>query len=139
VVENHRLPIVVIEASIRHVSLLEPEDKAGLATLTGYLLDEGTKAHTGSQIAEMIEDVGGVLSMSNGGGGVKVLAPHRGLALKLLFECLSQPNFPNEAFNRQKQRLLAEIADANQQPDVKALLTYRQLAYGKHPLARPSF
>src|SRR5262249_60876496 len=50
--ENHRLPIVVIEASIRHVSLLEPEDKAGLATLTRYLLDEGTKAHTGSQITE---------------------------------------------------------------------------------------
>src|SRR5262249_11607659 len=50
--ENHRLPIVVADASVRDVHLREPEDKAGVAVLTGRLLDEGTAKHTGQQIAE---------------------------------------------------------------------------------------
>jgi zinc protease len=134
--ENHRLPIIVAGAQVRYARLLEPADKAGVATLTGWLLDEGTAKHTGTQIAEMIEDVGGTLTVGSSGGSVSVLAPYRSLALGLLFECLSQPNFPKEAFARQKDRLLAEIDDAELQPDTKAQQVYRELLYGKHPLGR---
>jgi zinc protease len=136
--ENRRLPIIVAEAFVKNVRLLEPENKAGIATLTGRLLDEGTAKHTGPQIAEMIEDVGGMLTMGPTGGSVRVLAPHRQLALGLLFECLSQPSFPPEAFDRQKERLLSEIDDAERQPDAKGQLVYRELVYGKHPLGRPA-
>ncbi len=137
--ENHRLPIVVAGASVRWGHLLEPEDKAGVATLTGMLLDEGTARHTGPQIAEMIEDVGGALSMSSSGGSVKVLTADRSLGLSLLFECLSQANFPKEAFARNQAQLLTRIADAQTQPDQKAEMLYQKLAYGKHPFGRPSF
>src|SRR5207253_1313156 len=37
--ENRRLPIVVAEAFVRNTRLLEEEDKAGVAHLTGELLD----------------------------------------------------------------------------------------------------
>src|SRR5262249_26290689 len=46
---------------------------------------------------------------------------------------------PKEAFARQKDRLLAEIDDAEAQPDAKAQQVYRALLYGKHPLGRPTF
>src|SRR5205823_626166 len=52
--ETHRLPIVVAEAYVRHVGLLEPEEKAGVGTLVARMLQEGTKEHSGPQIAEMI-------------------------------------------------------------------------------------
>jgi zinc protease len=119
--------------------LLEPEDKAGVAMLTGNLLDEGTAKHTGEQIAEMIEDVGGTLSLSSSGGGVKILTPQKSLGLGLLFECLTQANFPKESVAREREKLLNEIDDAEQRPDLKASMTYRKLVYGKHPLGRPSF
>src|SRR5262249_54659933 len=96
--ENHRLPLLVAQAHVRHTQILEPEDKAGVAALVGSLLDEGTKEHSGPQIAEMIENVGGTLSMSAEGGAVNVLSDHRDLALKLLLECLSQPKFDKEEF-----------------------------------------
>lgn len=137
--ENHRLPIVVADALVRGVRLHEPADKAGVATMTGRLLDEGTAKHTGHEIAEAIEDVGGSLDLSSSGGSVKVLSPDRSLGLSLLFECLLEPSFPNTAFNREKTRLLSEIDEAYQQPDVRAELTYRALLYGKHPYGRPSF
>lgn len=135
--ENHRLPIVTAEASVRHAHLLEPEDKSGIAALVGYLLDEGTAKHSGPEIAELIENAGGTLSMSSSGGSIRVLSPHRSLALGLLLECLSQPAFPKEAFARQKEHLLADIDDRETRPDAKARMVFRESVYGKHPLGRP--
>jgi zinc protease len=136
--ENRRLPIVVADASVRWVTLLEPEAKAGVATLMGMLLDEGTVRHTGTQIAEMIEDVGGSLSFNSSSGSVKVLSSDRSLGLNLLFECLSQATFPKDAFARKQAQLLSFIDDTERQPDAKARLVYRHLAYGKHPYGRPT-
>ena len=136
--ENRRLPIVVADAFVRQVRLLEPEDQAGIATLTGMLLSEGTPKHTGPQIAELIENVGGTLSFDASGGALKVLSVDRKLGLGLLFECLMQSNFPQEAFARERAQLLSSIADAERRPEEKALNVFRALAYGKHPLARPS-
>jgi zinc protease len=137
--ENHRLPLVVAEATVKNVRLLEPADKQGLATLTGYLLDDGgTADHTGPQIAELIEDVGGTLSLSAGGGSVRVLAPDRKLGLSLLFDCLSRPAFAKDAFARDQARLLSSIDEAESQPDSKAARTFQALVYGKHPYGRPA-
>jgi zinc protease len=136
--ENHRLPIVVLDAMLRRVSVHEPEDKAGVASLVGDLLDEGTTQHTGAQIAEMIENVGGSLSVGASGINLKVLAPDRSLGLGVLFECLTQANFPQAAFAREKAQQLSAIADAERQPEAKGQMEYRRLAYGKHPYGRPS-
>jgi zinc protease len=135
--ENRRLPIVVADAFVRNGRLLEPEAQAGVAHLTGALLDEGTEKHTGPEIAELIEDVGGSLDFNSAGGGVQVLSADRKLGLKLLLECLACPAFPEDAVARQKLRLLTEIDDEERQPEVKAQLAYDALVYGQHPFARP--
>lgn len=136
--ENHRLPIVVADAMLRRVNVHEPEEKAGIARLVGNLLDEGTTRHTGPQIAELIENVGGSLSVGATGGTVKVLTPERSLGLGILFECLMQANFPPDAFAREKAQQLSAIADAEHQPEAKAQTVFRRLAYGTHPYGRPS-
>jgi zinc protease len=136
--ENHRLPIVVADAMLRRVTVLEPDEKAGVSTLVGSLLDEGTAQHTGPEIADLIENVGGSLSAAASGASVKVLTPERSLGLSLLFECLSEARFPEDAFAREKAQQLSAIADAERRPEAKAQMVYRQLAYGKHPYGRPS-
>jgi zinc protease len=136
--EDHRLPVVVAEARLTHVGVYEPDDKLGVATLTGYLLDEGTFKHSGPEIAELIEDVGGSLEVSSSGGAVRVLAPDRSLGLGLLLECLTQPSFPKEAFKRNQDRLLNAVKEADTEPDTVAQKAYRAAVYGKHPLGRPS-
>jgi zinc protease len=137
--ENHRLPLVVAEATVRNVRLLEPADKQGLATLAGYLLDDGgTANHTGPEIAELIENVGGTLSMSASGGSVRVLAPDRKLGLSLLFECLSRPAFAKDAFARDQARLLSGIDEAESQPDSRAARAFQAAVYGQHPYGRPA-
>jgi zinc protease len=135
--ENHRLPIVVARARVSHVELLEPEDKNGIAALTGMLLDEGTARHTGPEIAALIENMGGSLEMEASGGAVKVLAPDRRPALELLFECLTEANFPKEAFAFQRERLLSTIDDQAQEPKKRAEQAFRARVYGRHPYGRP--
>ncbi len=135
--ENHRLPIVVAEADVKDVFLREPADKSGLAALMGSLLDEGTTAHTGPQISEIIENVGGALSLGSSGGSVKVLAKDRSLGLGLLFECMMGANFPDKAFARDQDRQLAAIDDAEHEPTDRASKLFSKLVYGDHPLGRP--
>ncbi len=136
--ENHRLPIFVASAHVGQVSLREPADKAGLATLMGGLLDEGTTKHTDQEIAEMIENVGGSLSLGSSGGGVKVLTRDRALGLGLLIECLTKPNFPAESFHREREQQLSAIEDAQRQPLQRASLRFHKELYGQHPFAKPA-
>jgi zinc protease len=132
--EDHRLPVVYVEASLRtSARKLQTADKAGLASLMGSLLDEGTANRTGQQIAQAIEDVGGSLSMGAGGGSVKVLKPDLDLGLELFFDCLTRPAFPKDAFERLQKQQLADIADSELQPDERASTVYAEMIYGKHP------
>lgn len=137
--ENRRWPVVVATAQLRRALLVEPAERSGVAYLVGNLLDEGTPKRTGQQIAELIENVGGELSFGATGGLVKVLSPDRSLGLTLLFECLTQATFPPDVFEREKERLLSDIEDAERQPMSKAQQLYREAIYGNHPLGRPSF
>lgn len=136
--ENHRLPIIAADAHVRNVRLFEPPEQSGLTNLMGRMLDEGTEKHTSQEIAELIENVGGSLDMSSSGGSVRVLSPDRSLGLGLLFECLTQANFPKDAFAREHEIQLSDIEDAEQQPDSRAQSEYRAMVYGKHPYALPA-
>ncbi|MFO0807018.1 MAG: pitrilysin family protein [Gemmataceae bacterium] len=135
--ENHRLPIVAADAFVRNTRLSEPADKAGIASLVGTLLDEGTATRTSDQIATAIEDVGGSLSMSSSGGSVKVLSPDRSLGLKLLIDCLTHPSFPKDALERKRAQILSALLEADQRADVRAQRAFAEMVYPKgHPLAR---
>jgi zinc protease len=135
--ENHRLPIFVAAAALREVRLYEPADKSGVAQLMGSLLDEGTQRRTGQQISETIENVGGILSLSARSSSVKVLSDDKNLGLDLLFDSLLHPTFPAEATTRKKDEQLAEIADAQEQPSIRAMEAFMAVIYGNFYLGRP--
>jgi zinc protease len=136
--EDHRLPVVVARAAVKDVTLREPADKAGIASLVGELLEEGTTKHTGEQIATLVADTGGSLNFSSDGASLKVLTPDTDLGLGLMFECLTTPTFPQDAFERQKDQQLSSIADAETQPRTKARQLFNTLVYKDHPYGRPA-
>lgn len=123
---------------MKGVTLREPPDKAGVATLVGNLLEEGTDKHTGPEIAALIEDTGGNLQLGSSGASLKVLTPDTDLGLGLLFECVTRPTFPADALERQREQQLSAIDDAEAQPRTKARLLFNSLVYGKHPYGRSS-
>lgn len=137
--ENKRVPLVVAQAVLRDAAVYQDDSQLGLATLTGSLLDEGTKKQTGTQIAEAIEDVGGSLGFSGGGGSVSTLAGDRKLGLSLLLECFTQPAFPEDAFKRIQAQLISDLVEQQSQPAYRAREGFREAVYGpRHPLGRPN-
>lgn len=136
--ENHRLPIVVVSAEVADVTLREPANQAGVAALTGALLDEGTASRTGRQIATLAEDAGLSLSFSRRGGSLITLSPDLELGLDLFFDCLTRPAFPPAEFERQKEQQLAAIDDEATQPAARGAKLFNALVYGPHPFGRPA-
>jgi zinc protease len=136
--EDHRIPVVVASAAVKDVTLREPPEQAGIATLVGNTLAEGTRQHTGQEIAALIENTGGSLHLASSGGSLKVLTPDTDLGIGLLFECLNRPSFPADGLELQREQQLSAIDDAETQPRTKARTLYNALVYGSHPYGRPS-
>jgi zinc protease len=137
--EDHRLPIVVAHAFVKDTRLTEPADQAGVASLVGNLLDEGTATRSGPQIATTIENVGGMLNVDAAGGSIQVLASDRALGLDVLIDCLRHPRFPRDALERKRNETLSALIDAEQRADVRAQRAFQEAVYGpRHPLSRPA-
>ena len=134
--EDHRLPIVYSRAEVRDIRLREPADKAGIASLVGDLLEEGTNAHTGKEISKLIEDSGGSLSLGAQGGACQVLTPDTDLGLGLFFECLTKPTFPQSEFDRVREQQLSAIEEADADPQARATNLFHAMVYGPHPFGR---
>lgn len=136
---NRNLPIVVAEAHVADVRLREPAAKSGVASLMGDMLEEGTATRSGEEIAKLIEDTGGSLSLSSSGGSLKVLTPDTDLGLNLLFDCLIRPSFPTDALERERDQLLSVIADVETQPSNRARMLFNGQVYGSHPFGRSPY
>src|SRR3989449_3426651 len=141
-VENPSIPTVSLTGSVLAGARYDPESKAGLAIMASRLLDEGTETRTSFEIADAIESVGGAIDADGSFERVVVSAgvlnKDVDLGLELLSDLLMRPVFPQEYVDKEKERTLAEIASAQDRPQVVAGWAFNELVYQDHPLHRPS-
>lgn len=141
-VENPSIPTVSMNASVLTGARYDPETKAGLAIMVSRLLDEGTENRTSFEIADAIESVGGAIdadaSFERVVVSAGVLNKDIDLGLELLSDLSLRPVFPQEYVDKEKERTLAEIASAQDRPQVVAGWAFNELVYQDHPLHRPA-
>ena len=130
-------PVCAVHAHIRGGHSLDPKNKAGLAHLTGSLVDQGTTSRTEEELASALENAGGHLA--GGGTGVAGTMPSARwkLLLELLTDCLIAPSYPKANFERHKKRLLDRLIVDRDEPRVRAALLLRSLVYGDHWMGTP--
>ena len=112
------------------------EAKPGLACLTGRLLEEGTSNRTAHELAEAIEDVGGTLESGPTGSSIRVCREDLALAVELLADVTTRPVFPAESLSWVAERIAADFSADLEDPAFRAELSFRNMIYGAHPLAR---
>ncbi len=117
---------------------MEPGAKAGVANLTGACLDEGTKKHSGEELAEIIEGFGGSIDASGSGAAIAAPLAQFKKAVPLLAEVVTTPSFPDKAIRREREIALSDIKSDMEEPRTVAFLKFKQLVYGAHPYARPT-
>jgi zinc protease len=139
--ENHSAPSVSIRADVRAGSRYESDDKAGLASLTGALLDEGTKTRTAQQIAEAVEAVGGRMNtfgdyQASGVQG-QFLSKDISIGLDIIADVLMNATFPEDKVKQHIERRIAQIKSRLDVPRVLASDIFNEIVFKNHPQHRP--
>jgi zinc protease len=139
--ECHSHPLVSVEAVVRAGAHLDEEQTAGLAALSGRLLDSGAGGSTAEEISREVESLGGMM-MTHGGyllSGISLSMSSDDLetALELPARMLIEPDNDAGEFEKRRQRVLADIVADKDNPRSVALKRFHELAFAGHPRHRP--
>lgn len=133
VVENHKLPRVSIQLTIDNPPILEGE-KAGVSSLTGSLLGNGSTSIPKDDFNEEVDFLGADISFGSQSAFASSLSKYFPRILELMADAAINPNFTQEEFDKEKDKLITGLK--TQEKDVSAIASRVQsaLAYGKgHP------
>ncbi len=118
-------------------------EQPGLAMLTNGLLAEGAGGLSADRIVEGFADLGAEFGNSalrdmawvelRSLTDPELLEP----ALELVNTILARPDFPDRAFERERNRALASLDYEKQSPDSLASKTFYRHLYGDHPYGSP--
>jgi zinc protease len=140
VAERPAIPIVITRVFVRAGANHDPQDREGLANLTGALLTRGTATRTGPDIDSAIEFVGGSLESGAGRDGssatLAVLKKDVDLGLDLLRDVVLTPSFPEAEVKRKVAETQAAIKRSEESPETVAARALAPLVFPNHPYGR---
>ncbi|HET8610473.1 MAG TPA: pitrilysin family protein [Burkholderiales bacterium] len=138
-VQNKDLPILDVSIDFPAGSSHDTAETSGLANLTQHMLRLGAGGMSEDDISRKLADIGAELSSRFGrdqaGLALRTLAdaPTRKQALDVFTRVLTQPEFPEAVFKRERGRLIAALEDADTRPGTIASHTFVRLIYPDHP------
>lgn len=144
-VQTKALPMVDIEVSIDAGDRYDPAGKNGLADMTASLMNYGARGNKGvlteAQIADEIADLGANIGLSVGDERavlrIRSLSRQdlRERAVQLAATMLSAPTYDPKIVEREKQRTITNLREAETKPEFVLDKRFKKLVYGSYPLA----
>lgn len=144
-VQTKTLPMVDIEVSIDAGDRYDPIGKSGLADMTAALMNYGARGSEGAlneaQIADEIADLGANIGLSVGGERatlrIRSLSRKdlRDRAVRLVAAMLSAPTYDPKIVEREKQRTITNLLEAETKPEYVLERRFKKSVYGDYPLA----
>ena len=138
--ENPNSQSVTIRGYLSVGSLLEPDEKLGLADFVAAALMRGTARREFRAIYDSLESIGASFGFSGGthttGFGGRSLAQDLPLLLDLMNEGLREPTFPANQVERLRAQLLTSLALRAQDTRDMAAMKFDELIYREHPYSR---
>ena len=143
-VETKALPMVDIEISIDAGDRYDPSNKSGLADMAAGLMNYGARGDKGvwteAQIADEIADLGASIGVS--AGGERTIMRIRSLsrkdlrdrAVQLAATMLSSPLYDAKILEREKQRSITNLLEAETKPEFVLDRRFKKSVYGNYPL-----
>ncbi len=141
-IEKKSLPIIKTTFVLKRGSIYDPEGKSGLANLTGMLLDEGANGHDALEIDSMLEMLGSVFNISVDHNFIILsllsLTKNFEKSLEIVSWIIKKPNFHDEDFKREKNKLLSEIIRLKDEPSFIADWALGYYVMGNSPYRFPN-
>lgn len=141
VAENHAFPVATLDLVFPSGGLAEPEERAGLASLTAGLLESGAGDRDAGQIAEAVDELG--LALETGISwdttlvGFTALTSRLEAGMRILADLAVRPTFPQHEVERIRDERLAAVVQRRGDPSSLAdeLITHFSVPAG-HPFGR---
>ncbi len=133
VVENHKLPRVSFSLSIDNAPFAEG-NKKGVDELTSSLIGNGSVKTTKDAFNEEIDFLGANINFFSSGASASGLSKYAKRILELMAEGSLTPNFTQEEFDKEKDKLIEGLKTQEKNVSMVAGRVENVLAYGKnHP------
>ncbi|PWY54681.1 insulinase family protein [Legionella qingyii] len=119
------------------------ENQFGLSALTSRVMNQGNAGQDANKIAESLADVGAQYGAEINRDMVifslRTLVDQKALpkAVNTFAQIINHPDFPEQAFAREKKQLLMAIEQRQESPEEVANLHFFQALYQQHPYAHP--
>ncbi|HKV38451.1 MAG TPA: pitrilysin family protein [Blastocatellia bacterium] len=136
-IEDHRAPIVTINAGLPIGAITDPSDSPGLAEATADLLTEGARGFSSKELSSKVESLGGRLTSSAGPDyssvSGAVLAENAEQMIAVVADVLLHPSFPEEEVSLYKKNRIQALAVQRQDPQFVVTEEFNRIIYGPHP------
>jgi zinc protease len=133
VVEDHKLPRVSFNLSIDNAPYAEG-NKKGVDDLTSSLLGNGSTKISKEAFNEEIDFLGADINFSTNGAFASGLSKYSKRILELMAEGALNPNFTQEEFDKEKDKLIEGLKTQEKSVPVVASRVENVLLFGKnHP------
>lgn len=133
VVENHKLPRVSYSLTIDNTPYAEG-NKKGVDDLTSSLIGNGSTKTAKDPFNEEIDFLGANINFYSSGASASGLSKHAKRILELMAEGALTPNFTQDEFDKEKDKLIEGLKTQEKSVTAVAGRVERVLAYGRnHP------
>ena len=133
VVENHKLPRVRMNLAFDRTPMVSG-DKAGVTSLLGAMLGNGTSTISKDDFNEEVDFLGGDLSFGFDGGYASSLSKYHERMIQLLADATMNSLLTDEEFQKEKERLLEGLKSQEKSVDAVSSIVGSALSYGvSHP------
>lgn len=133
VVENHKLPRVSYSLRIDNKPIATGA-KAGVESLIGSMLGNGTTSIPKDEFNEEIDFLGASLNIGISGGYAATLSKYSERILELMADAAINPLLTEEEFDKEKERLIEGLKADEKSIDAISSRVGNALLYGaKHP------
>ena len=136
-VEDHTIPFVALELRFQGGNSLDLAGKRGAVNLMTATLEEGAGAMDSQGFAAARDSLAAQIGFSSDGDGISVssqfLTENRDQGVTLLREALVNPRFDQDAVDRVKGQVLANLRAGAEDPGTIAGDLMAARTYGSHP------
>ncbi|MEI6828423.1 MAG: pitrilysin family protein [Synechococcaceae cyanobacterium ELA445] len=138
--EMAEAPVVCLDFWCKAGSRLEEPEESGLAHFLEHMVFKGSRSLAPGEFDHRVESLGGSSNAATGFDDVHfhVLIPPEGAseALELLLELVLEPRLGDEDFQMERQVVLEELNQSEDQPEEVAFQTLLALACPNHSYGR---
>lgn len=142
VFEDHRLPVVQVQLRVAAGTRTEPENRPGLAALTGQMLRGGTSSRTPEQFTAHLDRLGAVFGVSVLRDMALLSAGFRrsdlDAGLELVADAVTSPIFDPSAFELARRQTASQLGQQMQSLAGIAEERIQEAAFAGHPYGRPA-